>query len=121
MGKISYQKNIFQPSAELWPSQLMEQFLLRPQSPASGNQDDLPEPTDPPTAAKGSSTGGLPTLLIEPTATVTVEVLDIKLHALLQELTHNITKEVGRIAHKLQGEITQLGNVLTPWKINLMN
>lgn len=38
-----------------------------------------------------------------------VEVLDLKMQALLQSLTHNIAKEVGKLAHELRGEIDQLG------------
>lgn len=40
---------------------------------------------------------------------VTVGVLDLKLHTLLQDLTHNITKEMWKIAQELRGEINQLG------------
>lgn len=40
---------------------------------------------------------------------VTVAVLDIKLQTLLQDLTQNVTKEVGKIAQELRGEIDQLG------------
>lgn len=40
---------------------------------------------------------------------VTVAVLDLKLQSLLQDLTHNIAREVGKIPHELRGEIDQLG------------
>lgn len=42
---------------------------------------------------------------------MTVAVLDLKLQSLLQDLTHNIAKEVGKIAHELRGEIDQLGEL----------
>lgn len=44
-----------------------------------------------------------------PTDVVTVAVLDSKLNSLLHDLTHSIAKEVGKIAHKLRGEIDQIG------------
>lgn len=64
-------------------------------------------------------------------ALVTVEVLDLRLQALLQSLTHNLAKEVGKLAHKLREEIDQLGErtdtleskfdnmVLTFWKMKM--
>ena len=45
----------------------------------------------------------------EATDMVTVAVLDHKLQSLLQNLTHNITKEVGKITQELRKEIDQLG------------
>lgn len=106
---MGFQKHIYKSYTESRPSQLMEQFLLRMPSLASGTQDDPPEPTDPLTLMDGLPIGGPPLPLKGPAVAVTVEVLDVKLQTLLQDLTHNIIREVGKIAHELKGEITQLG------------
>lgn len=100
----------------LKPSQLMDRFLLRSQSPASGTLVDTAESADtlplvdPSLFAERPS--HKPQLSDQPTAVtmVTVEVLDLKLQVLLQSLTPNIAKEVGKIAHELRGEIDQLGD-----------
>lgn len=96
MDKIGFQKHIYQRLGLLfhtksWPSQLLERLLLRPQSPASGISDcplSFPE-----AISEGEQSSQLP----EPTAMVTVGVLDLKLHTLLHNLTQNITKEVWKI------------------------
>lgn len=87
-GKIGFQKHIYQryiPSTQhkSRPSQLMERVLLRPQSPAWGNLEDPLEPADLLTYAEGLLQRGHLAQLPEPTAMVTVEVLDLKLHTLL--------------------------------------
>lgn len=40
---------------------------------------------------------------------VTVGILDLNRHTLLQDLNHNINKEVGKITQELRGEINQFG------------
>lgn len=115
MGKIGFQKGIycrFIPLSQSWPSQHMERFLLRPQSPASSSPADPPDPADLPLTTEGTPQGNpmlQQTQLSESTVMVTVAVLDLKLQTLLQDLTHNIAKEVGKIAKELRGEIDQLG------------
>lgn len=47
--------------------------------------------------------------LSDSTAVVTVAVLDLRLQSLLQDLIHNIAKEVGKIVHELRGEIYLFG------------
>lgn len=49
--------------------------------------------------------GDHPPQLPEPTEMVMVAVLDLKLHTLLQDLTHNITKEVVKIVQELRGKL----------------
>lgn len=80
------------------PSQLMERFLLRSQSPA------LSIPADPPDAADHLATtpdifhSDSPPPQSDPAELVMEAVLDLKLQALLQDLTRNIANEVGKIA-----------------------
>lgn len=87
----------------------MERFLIRLESPASSSQA-APAVRDRPTAAAEIHTQTLPasqTTVIQSLSTS--ELLDVNLQALLQQLTHNIAQEVGRIAQKLRGEIDHLG------------
>lgn len=112
MGKIGFQKYIYQgfipPSKS---AQNMDRFLYRSQSPASHTPT---EPTD--TADLLAPTPGVfhtrnANQRANPTEVVTVPVLDLKLQTLLQDLTRNIAKEVGKIAQELRGEIDQLGEL----------
>ena len=90
----------------------MERFLFRSQSPAPSNAavlsevtDSCPAILDDPSEVDGSQRA----MSVVATDVVTVAVLDLKLQSLLQNLTHNITKEVGKITQELRKEIDQLG------------
>lgn len=70
---------------------------------------DPPEAADHLSALSGTLHTDSPPQRSEPAESVTVAVLELKLQALLQDLTRNISKEVGNIAQELRGKIDQLG------------
>lgn len=112
MGKVGFQKNVYQgfnPPLSSQPSQLMERFLLRPQSSASSIPADTLDATDHLANVPGIFHTDSPPQQSDPAELVTVAVLNLKLQALLQDLPRNIAKEVGKIAHELRGEIDHLG------------
>lgn len=49
------------------------------------------------------------TLSTEMSVPITVDIRDSKLHALLQDLTSNVSKEMGKLAHELRGEFAHIG------------
>ena len=112
MGKVGFQKNIYQgfiPPVPSRPAQTMERFLYRSQSPAPNTPAERAEVADSMASAPGTLPAGYLSQPQSPAEAVTVTVLDLKLQTLLQDLTRNITKEVGKLAQELRGEIDQLG------------
>lgn len=86
----------------------MERFLYRLQSPASNTPTEPTDAADLLASALGIFHMGNTSQQTNPAKAVTVAVLDLKLQTLLQDLTSNIAKEVGRIVQELRGEIDQL-------------
>ena len=93
----------------------MDRFLRKSSSPISGtpatdvdSADALPL-VDPTLFVENLPHKQRPPELPTMSSPITVEVLDAKLQTLLHSLTQNITKEVGKLAHELRGEIDQLG------------
>lgn len=122
MGKVGFQKNIYQgfiPPTTSRSSQNMERFLYRLQSPASNTPTEPTDAADLLASALGIFHMGNTSQQTNPAKAVTVAVLNLKLQTLLQDLTSNIAKEVGRIAQELRGRLISLESALPPWKINL--
>lgn len=101
------------------PNHAIERYLHRPQSLASSAAVGPADPAEPrltfektPPVAYRSQQSQASNII----DVVTVAVLDLKLQSLLQDLTHNIAREVGKIAHELRGEIDQLGEPTDPLK-----
>lgn len=109
MVKIGDQKLVYSPSPEPQPTLTMARFLLRPVFPGSSAQDNPPDPMD------QLATGGGNPLHVphsQPPGSLTpltAEVLDAKLNSLLENITHNISLKVGKIAQELREEIDHLG------------
>lgn len=99
MGKIGQQKAVYKPAAEPKPVH-MEKFLTRSGSPASSDptSQTLRSADSPDQMAEVSQLSQAPPGL-------TVDILDAKLHTLLQNISHTIATEVGKIAQDLRGEI----------------
>lgn len=107
-GQNRIPKKIPPPHTEPWSPPNLDQFLYRLASPALSEREDPPEPMD--LLAEGALLGASFTPPMEPTSAITVEVLDMKLHTLLQNLTHNIPEKMGKIAQELRGKIYHLGD-----------
>lgn len=45
-------------------------------------------------------------------AVLTPKLLDVKLQALLQQLTHNFAAEVGKLSQELRGKIAKIGDLV---------
>lgn len=104
MGKIRHQKFFPSPAKDLWSSH-MEKFIMHSASTASSKPAPPAEHTDISTdrMAEISHSSSIQTHSSSPC--LMVDILDDKPHTLLQNISHIISAEVGKIAQELRGEI----------------
>lgn len=110
MGKIGDQRQTYAAVLQPRASSTMDRFLHRPSSMASRSQDGAQDPPERSEPMKGTLFDTVPMPLQGSSPPLTAEVLDTKLHSLLQAISHNIAHEMGKLAKELRGEIGQLGD-----------
>lgn len=83
---------------ELRPTQTLDRFLSRPESPAQIMLGTTSALADTHSEVRDTPQSFMPTPSTEMSAPVTVDILDNKLQALLQDLTSNVSRVMGKLA-----------------------
>lgn len=109
MGKIRDQRRNYSTTLKPQNPSKMDRFLSETSSTVLGTLEDTQTTSDQSELNTGTLFDTTPTPTSGSPPPLTAEVLDAKLHSLLQAITHNIAQEVGKVAKELRGEFDQLG------------